>query len=225
MTVKNEEHRYLKAVLLSARAYITDAVIIDDGSTDNTAALCGDCLKDIPHRIIRNGQSKFHNEWVLRRQQWEASVKDNPEWLLFLDADEVFEERFAQGVRALLDDADCYLYSFRLYDFWDETHYRDDALWRAHTVYRPFLLRYKSGFHYRFNQTEQHCGRMPANVFDLPNKRSDYRVKHFGWAKAADRIEKYNRYLELDPHGVFGSMAQYQSILDPNPNLVQWTEH
>ncbi len=199
-------------------------MIIDDGSTDRTVALCKEILEGIPHVIIENEQSMFHNEWELRTQQWTETIKNDPDWMLFLDADEVFEDSFVSGAEALTSVNDCYVYSFRLYDFWNETHYREDSLWNAHMRYRPFLLKYKSDFPYEFNKTNQHCGRMPYNVFQLPNQLSDYRVKHYGWAKEEDRIAKYNRYLALDPDGEFGSMAQYQSILDPNPNLVQWVE-
>jgi glycosyltransferase involved in cell wall biosynthesis len=224
MTVRNEEQRYLKKVLESARLYIDDAVIIDDASTDNTVLLCESVLREIPHRIIRNEESKFHNEWELRRQQWDETVKNNPDWILFLDADEMFENSFAYGVKTLTQTPDCYLFSFRLYDFWDDDHYRDDDLWRAHHYYRPFMLRYKSDFAYEFAQTSQHCGRMPYNVFQLPNLISEFRVKHFGWAKREDRIIKFNRYMLLDPNGENGSMAQYLSINDENPNLIKWEE-
>jgi glycosyltransferase involved in cell wall biosynthesis len=224
MTVRNEEHRYLRRVLESACLYIDDAVIIDDASTDNTALLCESVLRGIPHTIIRNEESKFCNEWELRRQQWDETVKNNPDWILFLDADEMFENGFAGGVKALTDTPDCYLYSFRLYDFWDMNRYRDDELWRAHHYYRPFMLRYKSDFEYLFAERSQHCGRMPYNVFQLPNRLSEFRVKHFGWAKEEDRIIKFNRYMLLDPNGENGSMAQYLSINDANPNLVEWIE-
>jgi len=225
MTVKNEEYRYLKAVLQSAKKYIHDAVIIDDGSTDNTIDLCRKSLHDIPHAIIENRQSKFYNEWELRHQQWEESIKNNPDWIIFLDADEVFEDRFHLAANELTKDKDCDLYSFRLYDFWDPEHYRDDHLWCAHMSYRPFLLRYRHDFSYEFYKASQHSGRMPCNVYCLPNKISKYRVKHYGWAKEEDRIAKCNRYLELDPNGIYGSMEQYMSILDPNPNLKRWIEN
>ena len=39
---------------------------------------------------------------------------------------------------------------FRLYDFWDEEHYREDSLWNAHNVYRLFMIRYQENYKYLF---------------------------------------------------------------------------
>jgi glycosyltransferase involved in cell wall biosynthesis len=224
MIVRNERDRYLRRVLESASQYIDDAVIIDDASTDNTAELCEELLVNIPHRIIINSESKFSNEWELRHQQWEESTKESPDWILFLDADEVFEDSFKHGVSNLTESKSCTLYSFRLYDFWDENHYREDGFWRAHTVYRPFLLKYIKGFPYEFNRRSQHCGRLPINAYDLPNELSEYRIKHYGWASQEYRTSKFNRYMELDPNGANGSLSQYLSINDPHPNLIKWVE-
>lgn len=225
MIVRNEADRYLSQVLESAREYITDAVIIDDGSTDHTVHLCHQLLDTIPHKVIENKQSGFQNEWQLRNQQWTETISTDPDWILFLDADEIFEDKFKTGVQDLLQNDDCSVYLFRLYDFWDEDHYREDTLWCAHQIYRPFMLRYHKDAEYIFRQTDLHCGRMPANVFDFKHELSPYRLKHLGWAREADRIAKYKRYLTQDPMGVYGSLAQYFSILDPEPALVKWEEN
>lgn len=224
MIVKNEADRYLERVLKSAREYITDAVIIDDGSTDGTVALCHDLLGGIPHKIIQNRESRFHSEWKLRQQQWTETIAADPDWILFLDADEIFEDDFKSGVRELIKSRTSSVYLFRLYDLWDEEHYREDGLWRAHTIYRPFMLRYDKDVRYTFHETDQHCGRMPANVFELPYELSRYRLRHYGWAKREDRMRKFKRYMELDPNGEYGSLPQYLSILDENPNLVEWRD-
>ena len=57
---------------------------------------------------------------------------------------------------------------------------RKDPLWQAHTVYRPFLIRYREDFAYKWKEAPQHCGRFPANIFELQHELSNLRLKHFG---------------------------------------------
>lgn len=69
MIVKNEEGRYLNQMLTSLIGHIDEAVIIDDGSTDNTINMCREILKDIPVHIIQNEKSMFASEDKLRTME------------------------------------------------------------------------------------------------------------------------------------------------------------
>lgn len=224
MIVRNEGERYLSRVLDSLRGHIDKAVIIDDGSSDNTVAICRELLKGIPLHIIKNEKSMFVNEVELRKKQWGETIKTNPDWILNLDADEIIEDGFWNKALKLVNDKKYDIYSFRLYDMWDETHYREDEFWHAHDIYRPFLMRYQPKFNYKWNAAPQHCGRFPVNTFLLPAATTEFRIKHFGWAKSKDRIEKLKRYQLLDPGSLYGMQAQYDSIMDINPCLLMWQE-
>ncbi|MFZ5626394.1 MAG: glycosyltransferase family 2 protein [Bacillota bacterium] len=224
MVVRNEANRYLARVLEQARQLVDTAVIIDDGSEDETPELCEKILQGIPLKLIRRSQSSFHNEIVLRQQQWLETIKTEPDWILALDADEVFEDRIYSEFSSLINQTEYDWIAFRLYDMWDEDHYREDEYWQAHLTYRPFLVRYIPSFPYVWQETALHCGRFPRNITELPGLASAIRIKHYGWARPVDRIAKYHRYLILDPEGKFGNIKQYQSILDPNPRLLKWLD-
>jgi len=219
MVVKNEAGRFLELALESAKQYVDFVLVIDDASTDKTVELCEKILADFPHQIIRNKTSMFENETKLRSFLWQESLKLNAEWIMILDADEVFEETIAHRIKELLSTDKDAIY-FRLYDFWDKAKYRDDALWNAHHYYRPFIVRHKKNLPYNFPDVAQHCGRFPIEVKHFEYELSEIRLKHLGWSRKEDRKHKFERYMRLDPKGEFGDMRQYLSILDESPKLI-----
>jgi Glycosyl transferase family 2 len=224
MVVHNEANRWLRDALRAHLPFLNEAVVIDDASTDETADVVQRELEGLPLRLIRNRTSRFANEIELRQQQWEEALASNPDWILNLDADEILEPRASVVIPELVKQTDYAVFGFALYDFWNSTHYREDDWWRAHAVPRPFLTRYTPDFRYRWNDTPQHCGRMPANVLELNSAAVDLRVKHMGWSKPEERERKHARYQALDPEARFGVREQYDSILDPAPNLVAWQD-
>ena len=225
MLVRNEAGRYLEKVLRHAAQFIDKAVILDDASEDNTVETCRQALAGIPLIMVSNNQPLFNNEIVLRKQLWELAISSDPDWILILDADEMFDDKAPDVLRELAQrPKNLFSYSFRLYDMWTETAYREDPYWMAHKLYHPFMVKYVPGFNYVWRESPQHCGRFPQNVYELAGDISDLRLKHLGWMKAEDRIEKYMRYKRLDPNAVFGIAEQYESILDPHPNLIPWLD-
>lgn len=222
MVVKNEVGRYLSRVLKGLAGHIDEAVIIDDASADRTAEICKQLLADVPLHLVKNKTSKFSDEISLRKQQWEETIKTNPDWILNLDADELLEDGFWEAAQAFLEDETIERCDFRLYDMWSETQYREDAFWSAHKTSRTFLLRYRADFAYEWNETPQHCGRFPANCDSFVKAGEEFRIRHYGWARKVDRAEKYRRYQRLDPGAVYGVGGQYDSILDTAPTLIDW---
>jgi len=225
MVVKNEVNRYLQLALEKHKYLIDEAVIIDDGSTDQTVSMIENILSHIPVKIVRNEISKFSTESLLRKQQWEETINTNPEWILNLDADEVFENDTTDLIQLINQHPHTDTICFRLYDFWNETKYREDQYWNSHSVFRPFLHRYNPNNTYTWTSLPQHCHRFPREVYKMQYVYSTLRIKHLGWSKKEDRIAKYARYQDLDPEAKYGVKGQYDSILDESPNLVDWIEN
>ena len=220
MTVHNECGKYLERCLSSVKDLIDYYVIIDDASTDDTVKLCENLLSGLPHTIIKNEVSMFHEEHKLRKKLWDEAVKHNPGWIMSLDADEVLEENGANYIRQLIKNDGVDGYSFKYYDMWNENEYREDQYWHSHYGFRPYIMRYINGLDYKFKQTNQHCGSFPLNYYQCTYANVFVKIKHYGWADKESREQKYERYMRLDPDGKFGNINQYNSIMDENPNLL-----
>jgi glycosyltransferase involved in cell wall biosynthesis len=221
MLVKNESQRYLRRVLNQYRELCDMTIVLDDCSTDDTVDVC----KEYTPYVYESSESLWAvNEVHQRRRLWNMLREHDAEdgdWVLYLDADETIAN--TNLLVPLLSAADAVgdidALSFNLYDMWDETHYRDDQYWSAHTTEWVFMVKYHRGRDYLWNERSLHCGRFPTNAVSgfYPTKIA---VQHWGWAKPEDRKKKYERYMQADPEGTFGWLEQYHSILDPEPHLV-----
>ncbi|MBM7553172.1 glycosyltransferase [Thalassobacillus pellis] len=224
MQVRNEENRYLEEVLGDISVYVDDIVIIDDASTDRTVEICRSFPK--VKEVIELENSHFSKEWELRSRLWQEACKYEPDWLLSIDADEVFEHSFKEKARTLINQDSYDWVSFRIYDLWGgRTHYREDEHWNLHKRHTMMLVRYLPGFPYYYLKMNHHAHRLSLSYQALRGCLTDIRVKHYGWSgDEAERLEKYERYRKMDPDGQWGHQDQYTSILDPSPNLIEWKE-
>lgn len=219
MLVKNESERWLEKVLQQIESVCDKIIILDDCSTDNTPEICSKYGE-----VFYSDKSYWGiNELKQRKFLWELATHEakDGDWILCLDADETLPESQVELVKSymlLADEVKCNGLGFELYDMWDDTHYRDDELWNAHL--RPWVMavKYEAGKEYFWKETALHCGRFPMNS-GCNIAMSPLKIQHWGWSRTEDRKKKYERYIQADPEGKNGILAQYQSILDENPNL------
>ena len=214
MVVRNEANRYLKIVLDQVSTFVDCIVILDDASTDATPEVCASYRKVILHR--NKEPLFFHHEALLRTKLWEHVIQTEPDWILALDADELFEERIYGEIQGLLNQVEFDGVEFRLFDFWKGfTHYRIDGSWNPWKRFNLFLVRYFPEVENIWPDRPFHCGRWPLfyNKGNLISFQSDIRLKHFGWAREEEHKKKYLAYKAMDPEGKFLSKEHLESVL------------
>ena len=223
MLVRNEAGWWLSQTVEQLVQVCSRVVVVDDASTDETPLIChqlGAIVHGSPRPLWET------NELSQRQRLWGLAVEQAGPggWILCLDADELLEPRAIEelpSIAALAEQHACDGLAFGLYDMWSPTYYRDDHLWTAHK--RPWIMavRYDPKRTYTWKETPLHCGRFPLNAC-TKYCGTGLRLKHMGWSRPGDRREKYERYRRSDPEGKWGIPEQYESILDPEPNLVEF---
>ncbi|MFC9710890.1 glycosyltransferase [Paenibacillus sp. NPDC056933] len=224
LQVRNERGRYLEEVLDDLSDFVDEIVIVDDASTDGTPDICRAYPKVVRLEVLE--KPLFAEEWRLRNALWQAAVGTDPDWLLSVDADELYSTEAKNAIRALINQEHSDWIAFRFYDMWGgRTHYREDNLWGLHRRHTASLVRYMPGYPYFYPQQNHHVPRLPLPCTVLPGISTELKVQHLGWAGSLeDRVRKYLRYKRIDPHGEWGSLEHYESILDPEPRLIPWKE-
>jgi glycosyltransferase involved in cell wall biosynthesis len=218
LLVKNEADKWLRQYLEIMDIVCDTLVIVDDCSTDTTLEICKQVKKAV---IYESKESLWETrEHEQRKRLWEmcrkecSSVED---WIFVLDADELLSADLVNLRKNILEEKVAQILGFNLYDMWDETHYRSDNFWTAHTRFWPMVLRNNV----RGTWVEGlHCGRFPRPLEDLQARIFlEAKIKHMGWSLPELRKQKYERYMRIDAQGTYGSLEQYKSILDENPRL------
>lgn len=226
MLVKNCSNEILEKTLKQAQNYAHKIIIIDDGSTDSTVRLCSRYTKELfktPFSIWEKNE-KFQRERLFNCCLDRSNVDD---WIFILDYDEHFVEDEIKELKKICSNEQFKIYdglNFSLFDMWSDTHYRSDVKWNAHTRHWTMAVRKKEdNFNYEWKNTRLHCGRFPLNACEN-TFNTGIRIKHMGWANKELRKFKHDRYLRLDKNGTYGDLKQYKSIIDENPNLIEFKE-
>ncbi len=218
MPVYNEAERYLEQVLRHLEIFADRIVILDDCSTDRSGEIC----RSFDRVIYYRGKEHLfeRDEPRLRRLLWQYTTELQPQWILAIDADEIFEKRAEREFPSLLRQHDFNAVDFRIFDFWNGFQYRVDGGWNPWTKHHRMLVQYDPALPDRWREPGPHCGRFPLEYYRLPYAfQSDFRVKHFGWISPADRQRKGEFYLAKNP-----SDSHARSIFSEEIRLEGWVD-
>lgn len=224
--VYNEEHRFLKQFLDNMSQLTKKIVIIDDGSTDNSISICSKYTSN----IWQTDRLMTKNESVLRQTLWEKCselCKEN-DYILIQDCDEFYTnsslENFEKTI-SISEKLGADSITLTKYDMWNKNQYREDPpLWQAHFNFLVWCVKYKKNYKYYWNNMKLHCGSIPINAYfsAFPSK---LQVQHLAYSTLELRTQKYDFYKKLDQNPSDRMKAQYDSILDENPTLIDFKDN
>ncbi|MCC6552289.1 MAG: glycosyltransferase [Polyangiaceae bacterium] len=182
---------------LDATAAFADAIVVlDDGSSDETPRIC----RDHPAVTRYERQDLPFDERRDRNRVLAMAAELAPDWIISIDADEVFELDRARAQRLMhLSDPHVKVLGFHWYTFWEpsRTYFRADGIFGGMSGYR--MYRHEPGLRIvHGTESGLHCGNIPA-LPDGGARFTDVRVRHLGYDSEELRRQKLARYERLDP--------------------------
>ncbi|MGI0011887.1 MAG: glycosyltransferase family 2 protein [Nitrososphaera sp.] len=195
-----------------------DIVIYDDGSTDDSVSIA----REFTRNIIASDSNDFGREIFHKQQLLDLAVSLKPGWIVWLDADEVFDrEGELGGIRALCQyglEHNIDGFSLLEYNLWkSEKHYRVDELWLKNWQVRLWRnngkLRYdlKEGLHNKM---------YPAGMESI--YRSNIKVIHYGFSSEEKVNSKHALYMSHGQTGKWLERIKDETGLVLNKCSVDW---
>jgi glycosyltransferase involved in cell wall biosynthesis len=191
LPVRNEEW-ILEKTLTDLSTYIDEIVVVDDGSTDRTPEIIRSFKRVTQIFTNPPGTLPFNNgcESDNRNKTLQLARHRKADWVLQIDADEIFEDHIRLELPALI--AKGYSTKFQICHFWNDIdHFRVDGDWGSFCRYRLFKMRD------RLRYSPQHIIATPR-AFDRKNRqKSDIKILHYGWLNTGIRKKHLERYFEV----------------------------
>lgn len=218
----NEANRYLEEVLRHLKTVSDEIVFTDDCSTDNTMQIAS----RYAHTYQTPDQLFTKDEGKLRTIAWSNLEKhaEVGDWVLAIDCDEkLWSSKPNMSLSKLMNQDSFDVLNVMFFHMWNYKQFRVDKAWAPNNSSR--LFRYQEGGVFRDRKLA--CGSEPTYVQDMIGAGkylvdSGLIMQHLGYVRDEDKKAKYERYMSLDG-GDFHARAHIESIIDPNPTLVDWS--
>ncbi|MBU3964296.1 glycosyltransferase [Patescibacteria group bacterium] len=186
----------LERVLKHMQKFCDDIVVCDCESTDGSA----DIARRFTKHVLRE-PNDFKNELFIKQKMLVYALKFNPDWIVWLDADEVFDRKGELfGIRNLClegEKRNIDGFSFKECNLWRSVEqYRVDEFWNKGWFVR--LWRNNGSLEFE-NKTGLHNIQNPNGLRKI--KKTDIKVIHYGFSSTELIEKKYQLYKESGQTG------------------------
>lgn len=198
--------KYLKKTLNEFKRLCDNVIIATNNADENTT------------KIIESfGFSHYadNREWGIYQPDIKTDLltkagQFNPDWIIALDADEVFAPEFTREEAERLASGKEIAYYFMVVNLYnDEKHFA-----HSNGIQRFWNIRYYKylpQFGLQFIRKNLHCGLGPPIAYKY-GWHAPYYILHYGLMDKEDRQRKQARYKKYDPNKRFKAGAYYDEL-------------
>lgn len=205
--------RFVEEWLACFEKIADEIVVLDNGSTDGT-----DKALLQSNKVVGLIRTEGYNEGRDKNMMYEMARQRHPDWLIWIDIDEVFEPSFnRRAVEKLMQSTRVRRYAFRRFHFTDNDHFAGS--W--------FRLNYSAG-HDRIMWKESKSGYFENFIIDSPNVKgiggikwpTHYRLKHLGYISKDLVDQKAALYRTIIPE----KESTLQEMYMRNEKQIRWID-
>lgn len=206
----NEADRYLEATLKEF-ARLCDETII---ALNNTNAKTEKLIKSYGFKFYRDDREWGKFQPVIKTALLKKAGELKPDWIIALDADEVFDSQFTRVEAEKLVLKGGIGYYFYIVNLWnsEDKYYPQWSFWNIR------FYRFAPEYGLEFQKKSLHCGLAPPIVYHHGNY-APFILKHYGLLKPEDREKKVTRYEIYDPRAVYKDRSYYEMLKSNYPGV------
>lgn len=207
MGVCGPNEKYFEATLQEFQRLCDETVICLCNATNKERQL----VKKYGFHLVEDNREWGKNQWQIKEDLLHNHVaKLDPDWVVALDMDEVFDSKFNREELDRLARRGGLGYYFYVVNLYDEGYSREWSFWNV----RMFRWSPEHGMEYE--RKALHPGLAPKIAYFTGNY-APFLLKHYGLKDKEDRDRKASRYKQYDPKAVHKGKAYYDFLESSAP--------
>lgn len=193
---------YLEATLKEFERLCDETIICFCNATSKEK----DLVKKYGFHTVEDNREWGKFQWMIKENVLKNHVaKLEPDWVIALDMDEVFESKFNREELEKLANKGGIGYYFYLANLYGNGYSKETSRWNI----RMFKFSPEYGLEYK--QKPVHCGLAPEIAYYFGNY-APFLVKHYGLKTKAARDKRVERYKKYDPDAKHLSPSYYEFL-------------
>lgn len=198
--------KYLKKSLDEFKRLCDDAIIATNNADDDTKAL----INEYGYRHYEDNREWGKYQPDIKTDLLTKAGELKPDWIIAIDADEVFAPEFTREEAERLANTGEIAYYFLVVNLYnDEQHFAHSK--GIQRFWNIRFYKYAPEYGLQFLKKALHCGLGPPIAYKY-GWHAPYYLLHYGLMLPEDRARKQARYQKYDPTKKFKAGAYYDEL-------------